>query len=90
MAGYVYILTNKPYGTLYIGVTNNLLRRVQEHKENAIKGFSSKYNLHDLIYFEHTESIASAIVRERQVKEWRRSWKINLIEKMNPSWKDDE
>jgi len=85
---YIYILTNKKYGTLYIGITNNLLRRVYEHKNGAIKGFTKKYNLNKLVYFEQINDINSAILREKRLKKWNRAWKIELIESINPEWKD--
>ena len=85
---YVYILTNKTNKVLYIGVTNNLERRIYEHKNKLIKGFSQKYNLTKLIYYEMTENIISAIKREKQLKNWHREWKINLIKQLNPEWKD--
>jgi len=85
---YIYILTNKKYGTLYIGITNNLLRRVYEHKNGAIKGFIKKYNLNKLVYFEQINDINSAILREKRLKKWNRAWKIELIESINPEWKD--
>ena len=85
---YIYILTNKRNGTLYVGVTNNLQRRLYEHKNNLIAGFSAKYNLHSLIYFEETHNIKEALYREKQLKKWNRKWKLSLIEKSNPSWKD--
>jgi len=84
----VYILTNYLNTTLYIGVTNNLLRRIYEHKTEENKSFSQKYKLNKLIYFEITESIESAINREKQLKNWRREWKIDLIEKTNPEYRD--
>jgi putative endonuclease len=73
---------------LYIGVTNNILRRAQEHKEEKIKGFTEKYKVNKLVYFEHHEDINTAIAREKQLKDWKRMWKIELIEKNNPSWND--
>jgi len=84
---YVYILSNKSK-TLYIGVTNNLIRRMYEHKQKLINGFSKKYNLTKLVYFESTTDINAAIKREKQLKNWHREWKINLIESRNPDWKD--
>lgn len=81
-------MSNKKNGTLYIGVTNDLIRRVYEHKSKMIKGFSNKYNLKLLVYYEHTENIESAILREKQLKSWNRAWKIRIINKLNPSWKD--
>ena len=84
---YVYIMTNKS-GTLYIGVTNNLNRRVYEHKEKLIRGFTSRYNLSKLVYHETCYDINQAIVREKQLKGWLRNKKIELIEKTNPYWRD--
>lgn len=81
---YVYILASKPYGTLYIGVTNDLVRRVWEHKNDFVKGFTEKYGVHRLVYYEQCGDVASAITREKQMKKW----KLELIEKMNPGWKD--
>ena len=85
---YVYIMSNKKNGTLYIGVTNDLIRRVYEHKNKLAKGFTEKYGLTKLVYYEHTESIEAAIVEEKRLKDWHRSWKIRLINKMNPAWDD--
>ncbi len=85
---YIYILASKRNGTLYIGVTSNLKRRVYEHKENIIDGFTKKYSVHNLVWYETTNSIASAITREKQLKKWKRKWKLNLIEEKNPLWKD--
>jgi len=85
---YVYILASKKNGTLYIGVTNNLLKRVYEHKNNLIGGFTKKYKVHNLVYYEAYSDIYGAIAREKQMKKWERQWKINLIEKSNPLWKD--
>jgi len=84
---YVYILTNKS-GTIYTGVTNNLERRMYEHKNKLIEGFTRKYNLTKLVYYEMTEDVRSAITREKQIKGWLRSKKISLIESVNPEWKD--
>jgi putative endonuclease len=84
----VYILASKRNGTLYTGLTNDLKRRVYEHKNDLIEGFTKKYKVHHLVYFEQTSDIASAIVREKRIKAWKRKWKIELIEKMNPEWKD--
>jgi len=86
--GYVYILASKKKGTLYIGVTSNLPKRVFEHKQGRIKGFSKKYNIHKLVYFEYFDDIYNAIVREKQLKRWLRDWKIRLIEETNPEWQD--
>ncbi|MBI3600083.1 MAG: GIY-YIG nuclease family protein [Nitrospinae bacterium] len=85
---YVYILAGKRNGTLYIGVTSNLIKRVYEHKNNLVDGFSQKYNVHNLVYYEITEDIHSAIKREKQLKKWKRNWKIRLIEKRNSEWRD--
>ncbi|OGC01217.1 hypothetical protein A2V82_08805 [candidate division KSB1 bacterium RBG_16_48_16] len=85
---YVYIMASKRNGTLYIGVTNDLVRRVYEHKNKLVKGFTAKYNVNQLVYFESTPEIESAILREKQLKKWKRKWKLELIEKMNPGWKD--
>jgi len=85
---YLYILASKRKGTLYIGITNNLLRRVYEHKEGLIEGFTKKYNVKNLVYYEVHSSIYEAIKREKAMKKWLRKWKIELIEKTNPQWKD--
>ena len=85
---YVYILASRKHGTLYIGVTSNLVQRVWQHKHNEFEGFTSKYSVHHLVYYEMTESIITAIEREKQLKKWNRQWKVNLIEKMNPEWRD--
>ena len=84
---YIYIMGNdRP--TLYIGVTNNLLRRVMEHKEGLVEGFTKKYNLKKLLYFEQCPEVLSVINREKQLKKWKREWKLQLIKKMNPGLKD--
>ncbi|MGB8225682.1 MAG: GIY-YIG nuclease family protein [Sedimentisphaerales bacterium] len=83
---YVYILASKRNGTLYTGVTNNLKRRLYEHKNNSIRGFTQKYNVHILVYYERHDSPMKAIKREKQIKKWNRQWKLNLIEKGNPNW----
>lgn len=85
---YVYILTNKSNNVLYIGVTNNLVRRAFEHKNKLVEGFTKKYNLTKLVYYEVTEYMESAMNREKQLKNWHRAWKINLITQFNPEWKD--
>lgn len=85
---YVYIITNKKNGTLYIGVTNNLERRMFEHKNKIVKGFSKRYGLTKLVYFESFQYINDAILREKRMKKWKRAWKIELIENDNPSWND--
>ena len=83
---YVYIITNKENKVLYTGVTNNLERRINEHKNKIIKGFTSKYNVNKLVYFEETKDINEAIAREKEIKGWRRSKKVALIESVNPAW----
>ena len=85
---YVYILANKKNGILYIGVTNDLLKRVYEHKNNLVDGFTKKYKVHNLVYYEEAGNANSAITREKQMKKWNRQWKIELIEKDNSEWKD--
>ncbi len=85
---YVYILASKRNGTLYIGVTNNLERRMYQHKNRLLDGFAKKYNVNKLVHFETTNDIKFAIQREKQLKKWYRKWKIELIEKENPEWKD--
>jgi len=85
---YVYILTNKLNGVLYIGITNDLVRRMFEHKNKLVSGFTNKYNLVKLIYYEITDDVLSAISREKQLKNWHRKWKINLINQFNPEWHD--
>jgi putative endonuclease len=88
MSYYVYILASQRNGTLYVGVTNDLVRRTWEHKEDAVEGFTSKYGVHLLAWYEVHESIEAAITREKQLKKWNRAWKLRLIEEMNPGWKD--
>ena len=85
---YVYILTNRSNNVLYIGVTNDLVRRIYEHKNKVVNGFTKKYNLNKLIYFETTTDVRSALEREKQLKNWHRDWKINLISEFNPKWED--
>lgn len=84
----VYILTNRKNGTLYTGVTSDLIGRIYQHKYTFVKGFASKYHLKRLVYFELHESMDIAITREKRIKNWNRAWKIELIEKENPSWGD--
>jgi len=84
----VYITTNKINTTFYIGVTSNLPRRMYEHKNKVVEGFTEKYNLDKLVYFEQTEDVNSALLREKQLKNWHRQWKMNLINEFNPEWKD--
>jgi len=85
---FIYMLASKRNGTLYIGVTNDLARRVYEHKNDFIKGFTEKYGVHTLVYYEQCGNVESAIQREKQLKSWHRKWKIRLIEETNPEWKD--
>jgi putative endonuclease len=84
----VYILASKPNGTLYTGVSSDLVKRVYEHKNGLANGFTKKYNVHRLVYFELHEHMNAAITREKQIKKWNRAWKLELIEKSNPQWKD--
>ena len=85
---YVYILASKHYGTLYTGVSSDLLGRTWQHRNDLVESFTKRYRVHRLVYYEQTESIEAAITREKQIKKWRRRWKLDLIEKMNPDWKD--
>jgi putative endonuclease len=84
----VYILASKRNGTLYIGVTSDLIKRIWEHKHDLVEGFTRKYRVHVLVYFEQHDEMAEAIRREKQLKKWNRAWKIELIEKANPEWRD--
>ena len=86
--GYVYILASAQRGTLYIGVTSNLITRVWQHKQKLVEGFTKKYSVDRLVYYEISDSIESAIIREKQLKAWKRVWKIELIEESNPERKD--
>jgi putative endonuclease len=85
---YIYILASKKNGTLYIGITNDLLRRIYEHKSGTADGFTKKYGVNKLVYFANTTDANAAILREKRLKKWKRQWKIDLIEKLNPEWKD--
>jgi len=85
---YVYILSSDRNGTLYIGVTSDLIKRTYEHRSGTIAGFTRKYNAHQLVYYEITNDINSAITREKLLKSWNRKWKLDLIEKNNPQWED--
>jgi putative endonuclease len=85
---YVYILASKPNGTLYIGVTNNLARRAREHQQGQVEGFSKRYEVHRLVYYEIFARPRGAIQREKRLKKWNRAWKIEHIESVNPGWKD--
>ena len=84
----VYILASGYNGTLYIGVTSNLIQRIWQHQNNLVEGFTEKYAVHFLVYYELHEQMLAAIEREKQLKKWNRQWKIDLIEKVNPEWKD--
>jgi putative endonuclease len=85
---FVYILASKTRGTLYIGVTNGLIRRLEQHKQGLVAGFTRKYQVHRLVWFEEFANVDEAIQREKTMKEWPRAWKINLIERTNPHWED--
>ena len=87
-SSYTYILTNSRNGTLYIGVTSNLINRIWQHKNDLVQGFTSKYQLHMLVYYEEHSNIVDAIKREKCLKSWRRLWKLKLIDEFNPEWKD--
>lgn len=84
----VYILASKRNGTLYTGVTSDLVKRIWEHKNDLIEGFTKKYAVHNLVFFEQHEDMIFAIAREKQIKKWNRSWKLRLIEELNPEWMD--
>jgi putative endonuclease len=88
MAYYVYILASRPYGTLYVGVTNDLVRRVYEHREGLADGFTKRYGVRCLVYYETFDGVELAIRREKSLKRWQRPWKIALIERDNPQWGD--
>jgi putative endonuclease len=88
MPFFVYILASKPNGTLYVGITNNLARRLLEHKAKLVPGFTRKYEINQLVYFEAFDSILEVRARELSLKRWRRAWKVALIEKLNPHWRD--
>jgi putative endonuclease len=85
---YVYIICSKRNGTLYIGVTSDLIKRVYEHKNKLADGFSKKYDVHRLVWYESHETVEEAIIREKEIKKWNRRWKLRLIEKDNPEWDD--
>ncbi|MDQ5877769.1 MAG: putative endonuclease [Pseudomonadota bacterium] len=84
----VYILASKRNGTLYVGVTSNLAQRIWQHKNDQVEGFTQKYKVHTLVWFEAHETMESAIAREKSIKEWQRTWKLELIEAANPNWQD--
>ena len=88
LGGWIYLVTNRPHGTLYVGVTSDLPRRVWEHRESVVEGFTSRYRLHLLVHAEFHDDIQRAIQREKNIKSWSRAWKLDLIEKQNPNWED--
>ena len=88
MGAYVYIMSNQRYGTIYVGVTSNLIYRAWEHREEMLPGFTRRYHLHDLVWFEQHGSIVEAIQREHNMKHWPRRWKTALVDEMNPDWED--
>ncbi len=88
MAYYVYMLASRKHGTLYIGVTRDLIRRVYEHKTKVVRGFTAKYGVDRLVWYEIYDDPTNAITREKELKKWRRDWKIRLIEESNPDWAD--
>ena len=85
---HVYLLTNKPDGVIYLGVTSDLIKRIWQHKNSFVDGFSRRYNLHHLVWFEAHEDMVSAITREKNIKKWKRAWKVRLIEESNLEWRD--
>ncbi len=85
---FVYLITNKPYGTLYVGVTRDIVKRVYEHKSGFVEGFSKRHDLGRLVWYEAHEDVISAIEREKLIKKWHRDWKINLVQLENPEWND--
>ena len=85
---WVYIVTDKPFGTIYVGFTGDIFRRSFEHREGLYKGFAKKYGLKMLVYAEECSEVHDAIAREKQLKKWKRAWKIDLIKKLNPDWRD--
>lgn len=86
--GWVYIMTNRPHGTLYVGVTSDLARRAWEHRDGVVEGFTKRYGLKQLVYAERHDEIERAIQREKRIKRWPRAWKIDLIREANPTWQD--
>jgi putative endonuclease len=88
MSYYVYLMASGRNGTLYVGVTSDLVKRVFQHKNDLADGFTKSYSVHDLVWFESTSSVEEAIRKEKQIKDWKRAWKIELIEKANPRWRD--
>ena len=86
--GYLYILASRRNGTLYVGVTSDLVKRIEEHRQKLVEGFTKKYEITDLVYFGTYEDIRDAIIRERQIKEWKQKWKTELLQSVNPYWRD--
>ena len=84
----VYILASRRNGTLYVGVTSDLIKRIWEHKNDLVEGFTKQYRVHTLVWFERHETMGSAIAREKAIKEWKRPWKLEMIERTNPDWRD--
>jgi putative endonuclease len=84
----VYLLASKRHGTLYVGVTSDLIKRIWQHKNDVVAGFTNQHSVHDLVWYEIHENMESAITREKNIKAWKRTWKIELIEKFNPAWRD--
>jgi len=85
---FVYIVASKRYGTLYVGVTSDLIKRISEHRESIVDGFTKRHGVHRLVWFEAHESILEAVIREKRIKGWHRDWKVNLIQSSNPQWID--
>ena len=85
---YVYMMASQKNGTIYVGVTSDLKKRVWQHKNNVVEGFTEKYDVHDFVWYEHHENAESAITKEKRMKDWRRDWKVKRIVEMNPDWKD--
>lgn len=88
MSYWVYIVTNKPFGTLYVGMTNDVVHRAYQHREGLVDGFTKRYGLKMLVYYEEHATALEAIQREKNIKHWPRAWKVDLVRKMNPEWRD--
>jgi len=88
MGAWLYVLANKPGGTLYVGVTDDLIRRIFEHRQGSVEGFTKRHNVKMLVYYEQHETVPLAIQREKNIKHWSREWKIDLIVSLNPEWRD--
>ncbi len=88
MRYWLYILASKPFGTLYVGMTNDLVRRIYEHREGLVEGFSKAHSVKLLVYYEEHATALAAIQREKNIKHWPRAWKVDLVRKMNPEWRD--